>query len=211
MKLKYIALFVLCIGTVISKAQINERFKKKDSQTTESSEKEEPQLKQTPPASKEPSVWDKFLFGGNMSLTFGRNTFVYIAPTVGYKATEKIIVGGGFIYQYTRFTEAYNPFTNQFEPFEFETSVYGPKAIFTFIPNDFLYVGTQIEYLNHDVANFATNDLDRQWTTVLFLEGGIIQKIGKKSFVQLGMRYNLLHDVDSPYGVAFIPTIGFFF
>lgn len=193
-------------------AQENERFKTKPQKISE----------KTPGAddgSENESVKNRFgisdrlIFGGNLSFNFGTNKFIYIAPTVAYKISEEVFAGGGFIYQYSSFTTAYNTVTNTFEPFEYETSVYGPKAFAFYSPIEILYFGTQVEYLNHDVATslFGVGELTKQWTTVLFLEVGYLQKIGTRGLVQFGIKYNVLHDYDSPYNGAFVPSIGVFF
>src|SRR5690606_5740969 len=91
----------------------------------------------------------------------------------------------------------------------YEFSVYGPKAFVNYIVADRFYGGVQFEYLNHDMAwiNTATTLLslvfENVWTPVLFLEAGLLTSLGQKGFVQLGLRYNLLHGPDSPYPNAF--------
>lgn len=211
MKIKFWSFLILVFAAFGMQAQVNERFKKKG----EEKPKEKVQkVEKTPKENQKPVIqtnWDNLVYGGNLSLAFGTNTFVYIAPTVGYKVTDKFIPGAGFIYQYAKYDQAYNAATQSFQSFEFESQIYGPKFLINYIPNDYVYGGIQFEYLNHDVANFVTRELDRDWTSVLFLELGLVQPIGKKGFVQIGMKYNVLHDFDSPYASPLIPSIGFFF
>ncbi|MGB0175605.1 MAG: hypothetical protein ACPF9D_00475, partial [Owenweeksia sp.] len=172
----------------------------------------------TPSKSEEPNFWDRVVFGGNASASFGNYTLIYVSPSVGYKVRENLIAGGGFIYQYAKINQVYDPNRGAFVEVEgYENQVYGPKVFVNYFPVDFLYVGTQFEYLNHDVAyynpatNPATYYLQNQWTPVLFLEGGYAQPLGNKGYVQLGLRFNVLHDFDSPYGSSWFPVIGFFF
>lgn len=202
-------LFAFCFSAI---GQDNERFKnknKKGEETTEETWKADEE--ERPSIRRRLGISDRVVFGGNFSLSFGSNSFIYIAPAVGYKITEKLLAGGGYIYQYAKFSRAFNPNTNQFEPFNYESTIHGPKFFAYYSPLEIIYVGSQLEYLNHDVLlNFPSQEITKQWTPVLFLEIGYLQKIGSGA-VQFGMRYNVLHDVDSPYNSALIPTIGIFF
>lgn len=198
--------FAFCFSAL---SQENERFKSNKDQQKPVQENEA--TDSSPSLRNRLGISERLIFGGNMSFGFGTNSFVYLAPTVGYKITDQLVAGGGFIYQYSRFTTAFDPNTGAFEPFEFETSVYGPKAFVFYAPIEILYVGTQFEYLNHDVVrDFSTRELSPQWTPVLFLEVGYLQEMGA-GMIQFGMKYNVLHDVDSPYGAALIPSVGIFF
>lgn len=207
MRIKILVLTAFMAMTFLGQAQ-SERFRKKgDSQQTTV-----PSAPQKAAPQEPESFTDRLVYGGNVSLSFGTNTFIYLAPTVAYKFSDRFLAGPGFIYQYASFNQAYNVVTGRFEPFNFESQIYGPKAMANFFVNDYIYLGSQFEYLNHDVvSSFTTGELTRQWTSVLFLEVGYLQRVGGKGFVQLGFRYNVLHDFDSPYAQAWMPSIGFFF
>lgn len=203
-------LFSFCFSAI---GQENERFKnknKKGEETTEEASEAGNVDEERPSIRRRLGISDRLVFGGNLSLSFGNNSLIYIAPAIGYQITEKLIAGGGYIYQYAKFSRAFNPNTNQFEPFNYESTIHGPKFFAYYNPVEIIYVGSQLEYLNHDVLNFPSQETTRQWTPVLFLEIGYFQKIGSGG-VMIGMRYNVLHDVDSPYNSALIPTVGLFF
>ncbi len=206
-------------------AQVPERFKKNpESSQDEGGEEvpEEEQRESQPQPQKTvvtdpPKFWDKVIFGGNASASFGSFTLIYLSPTIGYKVRDDLILGGGFIYQYARISQVYNSngaFIRLDDPYE--NQVYGPKVLVNYFATDFLYVGTQFEYLNHDVAFYNPGGnplyfLENQWTPVLFLEAGYAEPIGNRGYIQIGLRYNVLHDFDSPYGSSWFPVIGFFF
>ncbi len=168
----------------------------------------------SPKIKDEESLWQKLVFGGNLSLSFGTNTFINVSPSVGYKVTDRWIPGGGFIYQYAKFSTGIDPFGQLVRlnnPIESQT--YGPLAFVNFLPTEQIFLRTQFEYLNHDLA-FQTArgiELQNQWTPAMWLGGGLSQPLGNKGFFQVGLMLNLLHDVDSPYGTFWYPVVGFYF
>ena len=130
---------------------------------------------------------------------------------IKYKINENLLVGGGYIYQYARFSRAYNASTGSYSSIDYESSLYGPKLFTYYSLFETAYLGAQWEYLNHDVVeNITTYELVQEWTPVLFLEVGYLQPMGSGA-LQIGFKYNVLHDEKSPYFSPFIPSIGIFF
>ena len=216
-----VPILIFMFAVMSASGQIKDRFenKKEDSKQEEIRE-QEPEIRPSRLPSgterktegkEEEHMWDRLVFGGGLSLSFGAYTYIYVAPSIGYKVRDNWIVGVGGIYSYVRYNLYFN---NQLDT-TLKFSMYGPKVFTNYIINDFLYVGTQFEYLSHDIptydpAGFVV-DYRRGWTPVLFLEAGYTQPIGKKGYVQLGLRYNVLQGPDSPYGSGLLPMIGFFF
>ncbi len=227
MKRYSILLILLLLGTIGLNAQVQDRFKTKQksdsTQEQQVTDEEDVESKPRPKANTttEEDFWDKVVIGGSVSLSFGTTTFIYLAPTVGYKFTDNLIAGPGFIYQYTKFNQITQGNTILRE--EFESSIYGPKAFFNYILADRFIVGAHFEYLNHTKLNSVTRvnqngtirnifDYENIWTPILFLEAGLMNRLGDKGFVQVGLRYNVLHDPNtSPYGSAFFPVVAFYF
>lgn len=212
MKKQFLLCSLLLAFCFTAFGQENERFKNKNKKSEEVVEEiEETEVEERGTSIRQRlGISDRLIFGGNFSVNFGTNRFIYIAPSVGYKINEKLTSGGGYIYQYAKFSEVFNVQTQTFQAFDFESTVHGPKFFTYYAPIDILYLGTQVEYLNHEVLrNFPSQETTNEWTPVLFLEVGYLQKIGS-GMVQIGMRYNVLHDFDSPYNSALIPTIGIF-
>ncbi len=218
-------LFIFFIVGQLVLAQNTERFKKsskKEEAPVQTDEEpvirgREVQQPEVSEVTEDGFDWDKLVYGGNISLTFGNNSFIYLAPSVGYRFRENFVAGAGFIYQYARISVAFNQIGGSFQQLSepIENQIYGPKFFANYFPTDYLFVGTQLEYLNHDLAFFDPNTsnifIDNVWTPVLFLEGGFTQQIGSKGFVLLGFRYNVLHDIDSPYISPWSPVIGIYF
>jgi hypothetical protein len=202
-------------------AQVQDRFKVKDKNsnsqqdsTSGSSKTEEakrPQGQQPGVRTQEEKFWDKLVIGGNASLSFGTYTFIYLAPSVGYRFSDNLVAGPGFIYQYSRIG-AYD--YNGVRVAEYTNTVYGPKAFLSYMVAERFFGGFQFEYLNHETPQTVAPgqyELAEVWTPVLFLEVGLMSSIGRKGFAQIGLRYNVLHGPESPYGSALFPVIGFFF
>lgn len=217
MKRYSLLLILLFAGVITAHSQVQERFKTRQSDSTDSAEQaQDSPTKVSKPQPAEEKFWDKIVIGGNASLSFGTYTFVYLAPSVGYKFSENFVAGPGFIYQYVQLNQAYNYSTGNYQKVEgIKSTVYGPKVFATyFLMDKFLFVGTQFEYLNHDFSyynNSGSLSEDNIWTPVLFLEAGISTPLGSKGFAQIGLRYNILDDPTSPYGGALFPIIGFYF
>jgi hypothetical protein len=212
MKHLLFGIFLLCSLSAFSQGK--DRFRKGDTPTNtarEEKEAEADQQKKTMP----PSLWDRVVFGGNASAQFGTSTFILVAPKVGYRVTERYTAGLGFLYQYASLATI-NRQTGVVTRGAFKSSTYGPLVFNFYNVTDFAYVGAQAEYLNHDILYYNPNTGDyfteRAWTPVLFLEVGYRQALGSKGAVQLGLKYNVLHENGrSPYGSAWFPVIGFFF
>ncbi len=221
-------LILLFVSTISLTAQVQDRFKTKQKGGTENqpdstSEEDKDQPKANTSSRQQGSAingekfWDKVVIGGNASLSFGTYTFVYLAPAVGYKFTDNFIAGPGFIYQYARISGG-RLSTGQTYP-TYQNTVYGPKAFANYIVAERFYGGLQFEHLNHEVPFLATDpntlvkfvDFHYVWTPVLFLEAGFVSPIGSKGYAQFGLRYNVLHGPESPYGAPLFPFIGFFF
>ena len=75
----------------------------------------QPRVIETPPVQQQPQVIvkqgdkeekeklpliDRLYWGGGLGLQFGTYTAVSVAPIIGYKATDKLWMGGGAVYQY---------------------------------------------------------------------------------------------------------------
>lgn len=221
----YSVLFILLfISTINLSAQVQDRFKTKKQTEAENKQEDAPEQdeeddkantkksnQQMPKPNSEENIWDKVVIGGNASLSFGSYTFIYVAPTLGYKFTNNLIAGPGFIYQYAKIS-AYD--FNGRKVGDYTNTVYGPKAFVNYIVGEKFYGGLQYEHLNHKVpvvTSPSTYELQYTWTPVLFIEAGYISPIGRKGFAQIGLRYNVLHGPDSPYGSPLFPFIGFFF
>lgn len=216
-----LCIFTLAITVFASlslSAQVKERFNQGE-QKPETEEAPQEELKKTakPKGSKSSLLRDKLVFGGDAALGFSNvSTFIYLAPSVGYRVTDNFVAGAGYIYQYSKINRVYNNFTNQWEPYNDPgRTIHGPKVFVNYRFLESFYVGSQFEYLNHDfgyyVAGSSVPRFDNIWTPVWFLEAGFSQPIGRKGFAVFGIRVNVLDDYQSPYASNWFPVIGVYF
>lgn len=213
-KILYLAMLIFISGTAMQAQVVKERFSDKEQKEEPKEEEEKEERQPSPPSDRSP-IWDRLVWGGNLSLTFGSNSFIYLAPSVGYKVTDDFVAGVGFIYQYLRVNQVYNLTTQSFQSADAESTVYGPQVFANYFIKDLAFVSTQFEMLNHDLPLYdpirAEVIFENRWTPVWFVGAGITKSLGRKGFVQLGIRVNLLHDFDSPYANSWTPVLGFFF
>lgn len=163
----------------------------------------------------EERIWDRLVWGGGASLQFGQFTLIYVSPSVGYRFNDNLIAGGGYIYQYIRVNEIYNYQSRSFQQVDdVSDRMHGPKAFVNYLMFENFYAGTQLEVLNHDFRYFDNQfnqRVENRWTPVLFLEAGFTSEIGRKGYAVAGLRYNILHDVTSPYFSPLFPVVAFYF
>lgn len=212
----FIIIALFSIGTAT--AQVKERFNNGESQAPQQEEKKAPEeLKKTSkPKGSAANPWDKVVFGGDAALGFSTSsTFIYIAPSIGYRVTDNFTVGTGYIYQFSKINRAYNYSTNSWVAYDAPgITIHGPKAFFNFRFLESFYVGSQFEYLNHDFGYYISPTevfYDNLWSPVWFLEAGFSQPIGRKGFAVVGIRINLLDDLTSPYATSWFPVVGVYF
>jgi hypothetical protein len=132
------------------------------------------------PLEHKPSLSDRLFYGGDLSLNFGDVTYIYLAPTVGYKVTPKFGVGLGPSYSYLN--------DKRFAGYHYETSTYGGRAFaqYRIIEQALLY--TEYELVNAEVYNLLQTKLVRANIGSLFVGGGYIAPIGANSnFTIMGL------------------------
>jgi hypothetical protein len=155
------------------------------------------------------AITDRMFFGGNLGLSFGTNfTVVNLSPIVGYRVTDRLGVGAGPIYQYTRIKDyGFNRETVTTNNYGFNT--FARYALF----NPF-FAQVEYEYLNFEFVEF---DLDtfRDDYSSLFLGGGVNQSIGGNAAFSIIVLYNVLYNDDEfgPYNSPLVVrggvTVGF--
>lgn len=159
-----------------------------------------------------PRLIDKLVFGGNFGLLIGNVTHIDISPKVGYKLSDRSVVGIGAIYQYYKDNREYY-YLNQAYQMDYETNIYGGrvygqyiliKETGKFLPIDLgsILVHAEYEFINVDFVNiYGINiiEKERQWIYSPLFGFGINQKIGKRSSVSLLLLWNLNEQAYSPY------------
>ena len=98
----------------------------------------------------------RLFFGGDIGLSFGTNTYINLAPVVGYRITNRLSAGFGPIYIFEKYRY-----------YDIQTSTYGGKAIASFAVirnvNQYLNIGignillhAENEYINIQKLEYST-------------------------------------------------------
>ncbi len=153
---------------------------------------------------------DRLFFGGDLGLSFGNFTFVRVAPIVGYHVSPKFGFGLGPSYQYWR----YDALTAS-GPARIETHIYGMNTFARFFPIEQGFIQTDFELLNlrtsfRDAGNFFDESESRVTVPVWLVGAGFVQRSGRGGFM-VGIFYDLIQDINSPYGRDLIFRGGVFF
>lgn len=165
----------------------------------------------------------RMVYGGNFGASFSSDyTFVDLSPLVGYRFTDRFQAGVGGTYLYSRVVYYYaNPQTGAIEAFPLSSSIYGARMygeydIFKDLlsGNDRLFGHAEVEGLN--VSYYPNGDpyapTQRTWIGNYFVGGGYRQALGRRSFVNITVLYNLNYNVNrdiSPYSSPWVFRIGF--
>lgn len=131
----------------------------------------------------------RFQLGGELALSFGTITYVNISPRIGYRFTEKLTLGTGFIYNYLK--------DNRFEDFDFST--YGGLlyANYVIIP-EVMLVG-EFQNLSTEGLSPLSDMKIRTPVSVMFLGAAYRTQLGGSSFGYISLLYDVIDDINSPY------------
>lgn len=145
---------------------------------------------------------DNLFFGGNFGLQFGSQTYIELAPIIGYKITERFSAGLGLKYIYYKIKDNYSTLN-------YSTNIYGGGPFARFTLYEGLFLHGEYEILNLEVPDLYYN-LKRENITSVFLGGGYRQMIGDRSSIDFLFLYNINENRNSPY-VNPVIRIGFGF
>lgn len=150
----------------------------------------------------------KWLFGGDLGLGFGNETYIAVEPLVGYQFSPRFIAGGGPVYVYEK-SNYYN----------FKRSSYGGRGIaqFALIKDISELIGaiplklvTQTEYEFVNVKPYTVYspsqviEFDRTWISNWLIGFGISQPIGRNTNLTLLLMYDVTAHEYSYYNNPFL-------
>ncbi len=143
--------------------------------------------------SQKTDFWKNVRFGGGLSLGFGSQTTIGVAPSAIYDFDNGFSLGAGFNYIYS-------------ETGAFSTNVYGGSVISLYqIPNIGIQLSGEFE---HSFAKQSTS-IGTINTNFPALYLGVAYNQGRFAF---GFRYDVLYDSNkSIYASAFSPIVRFYF
>lgn len=135
---------------------------------------------------------DRVYYGGNLGLSFGTITSIQIEPLAGYFLDEqrKFSVGAGISYWYYR--------DDRFIP-TYESDSYGYRLFsrYRIIPP--LYAHLEFSQQSFEFYRFDGTTY-RDWVPFLLVGGGYVARLGGRSAITAQILWDLLQDVNSPYG-----------
>ncbi len=143
---------------------------------------------------------DRLFYGGGLGLSFGDITFIRVTPLVGYNVTPKLSFGLGPTYEYYK-DKRYVP--------DFETTIWGGSVFSRYFVLPMLFLHAELEILNLDEYHAVTDfDYDRVTIPALLLGGGYSQRTQNGSGFFIGIYYDVIGDINSPYPDDFVFRIG---
>jgi hypothetical protein len=145
---------------------------------------------------------DRLYFGGSFGLQFGTQTFIEIAPIIGYRLTERLYGGLGLKYQYYKYNDNY---------FTYSSNIYGGGPFAQFIVFEGLFLHAEYEILNLEVPDLYYQKYTRENVSSVFLGGGYRQMMGSRSALDFLVLYNVNYSTKSPYSDPWVIRIGFGF
>jgi hypothetical protein len=165
---------------------------------------------------KELPVRQRLFFGGDLGLNFGTNTYINLAPIVGYRFTKRLSAGLGPIYIFEK-----NKYYN------IRTSTYGAKAIasFAIIKNlsDYLNIGignidlhAENEFINLQKMDYipSTGQIyvlnERFWIDNFLAGFGLNFPFGDRAGINIYILWDITQNKYSPYSNP-VMRLGFYF
>ncbi|WP_051295885.1 hypothetical protein [Eisenibacter elegans] len=202
--LAFFSLFLLGLGQPLQ-AQYKKKTEEEKKNTSPEETKPQPsRLNQDP----EPSSWrDRIVLGGNVGLQFGSQTMIHLAPSVGYRVMDKLILGVGATYSYYRFRYSIGGLD-----VEEQFNLYGGRAYQQYFISEQIFLYAEQEVLNAVFYDPVFNKTTNQTLFSPFVGGGVAQPLGNRGFVMLMGLYNLNYDpATSIYASPIVVRVGFGF
>lgn len=139
---------------------------------------------------------DRLFFGGSLGLQIGNLTIIELSPQVGYRLTPRLSTGIGMKYEYYKDPRGH-------------TSIYGGSLFTSFVLwKNFISEGSSLMAHVEDEAlslekkyfEYPTVDVSGRFVLNSFLiGGGLRQRMGKRSYVNMLVLWNLNETYYSPY------------
>jgi len=147
---------------------------------------------------------DRLYFGGNISLAVGTVTAIEVAPLVGYRITPRWSAGVGLDYEYYKSSGRY---FGTVAVSSYSTSIYGGNLFTNYVflknfPTQGISLMAQTEYDALSLEEKYFKDYNGSGRFILnsfFVGGGIRQRIGRRSSVNILVLWNLNETQYSPY------------
>jgi hypothetical protein len=150
-------------------------------------------------------LMDRLRFGGNLGLNFSSNfTYLNLSPRVYYLATEKLWLGTGMTFIWTKYNNNPPPYDEQF--------VWGFNLSSQYMVVGPLFLQAEYEPLSFEgykIDNGQIVGMERFWAHGLMLGGGIAQPAGR-GMMFISVMYNVLwvDEYNSYYSSPWVLRVG---
>ncbi|WP_447951567.1 hypothetical protein [Chryseobacterium koreense] len=143
----------------------------------------------------------KWTFGGYAGLggsfgSGGSGTTVYITPRVGYMVSENFETGvaGNFSWSNSSY---------------YSSTMIGVGPFVNYYFSRTFFLGGMFQEYFINQTNKVTDQKYSGNEAALYLGGGYMQRLGDRTYIQIGGMYNVLYNKDkSVFGGGFIPQVG---
>lgn len=138
---------------------------------------------------------DKLTYGGfimpgySVVQNYGSIFYISASPNVGYKVTDKFLVGIGANINYMSF----KPKTGG----QYTSSIYGPSLFARYLILENAFLQMQYEKLNQ--PNYSSGRSERAWVDYVLAGGGYYQRISDNAGMVFSAMFNLTPSSNSIY------------
>lgn len=201
-------LLVICLSCLASKGLAQYKDPAEESGKPSQETPQTPEPKQEKPVAQKNAKTGKvegrrWSFGGSFGLTFGTITNVEVAPSVMYRATERLIPGIGAQYSY---------FSRKYTNGTFSTSIYGGRSFLQYVLHPNVFAWGEVEALNAELYDINTGESARDWLVSPLIGGGYRQAMGEAGSFNLMVLYNTNYDTNrTVYASPLIIRFGVWF
>ena len=205
--------FIFSLAPVMAQSESDSTYQGSSAlpPTSKSKQSEAATRYSAPPPSSQKSDWRKRIYvGGYFGLSLGSvYSNVEISPIVGYRITDDFSMGVGIIYRYYSY-EAFNFASGQNQRYSF--SNWGARINAQYRLFNLIALGAEYQYITNDwlegYDDLGNPVFDKKGVNILFVGGGITQKVGGNAFMYLMAYYDVLQETYSPYSDNIIWRIG---
>ncbi|MFT4659751.1 MAG: hypothetical protein ACI8XB_000001 [Patiriisocius sp.] len=128
---------------------------------------------------------EKIVFGGNVGANFGANTFIEVSPTIGYRVSEKTILGLNLNFNY---------FSNNFQ----EGFLYGPGIFARYNVTEGFFLHSEFQQSFTDFRSKSTDATFQSDFPMFLVGGGYFTQLGG-SRIGVSVLFDLLQDRNNYY------------
>lgn len=135
-------------------------------------------------------IRERTFVGGDFSLRFGTQTYVYLAPMVGYDVLPKANLSAGLTSMYQLFRVKYN------NGAVVQDHSFGGGVFVRYRPFDFLLAQMELDLYN--TTDYTVLFGDRVNVPAFFLGAGYAANLGDRAYYNIMLMYDFVRDPNMP-------------